>query len=216
MPHPAILDRVLGDYLIEITMKNHKSTLNDLFDEELGKELLIKAMSDYNSIELLKMFQWIIKSEPSSIRYVFGTKVKDTERRPHILQRYNRAFFIKEANINTFNLELATGKTISEKTRISRKTKGVTVLDHSPKAVRILKKYGIDIQKDLANDNREASIEKLTNIEPKWNADIVNDSLYTITEEQRQTIINNLNLSVYLGLIAKFYNENWSNYFVRG
>ena len=215
LPHPAIIDRVLGDYLIAITMGNAAATLDDMFDEALGKEIFDKTISEYDSVELLKMFQWILKSEPSSIRYIFGTRPNDKDKRPVILQRYNRAFITTTTDMNTFNLEIANGKAVPEKTRLSRTKKGIRPINHSEKAVHILKKYGVDIQKDLTLENREASITKITNLEPDWNAKIVNESLYTISEEQRQALIKSLDLSVYLGLVKQFYDENWTNYFAK-
>ena len=197
-------------------MGNAAATLDDMFDEALGKEIFDKAISEYDSVELLKMFQWILKSEPSSIRYIFGTRPNDKDKRPVILQRYNRAFITTTTDMNTFNLEIANGKAVPEKTRLSRTKKGIRPINHSEKAVHILKKYGVDIQKDLTLENREASITKITNLEPDWNAKIVNESLYTMSEEQRQALIKSLDLSVYLGLVKQFYDENWTNYFARG
>ena len=73
----------------------------------------------------------------------------------------------------------------------------------------VLAHHGIMV--DDIPSNKDAICKKVTGIELDWSMFICNQDLNTLTEVQKDYLINNLDLNKYLELLDKTYTKNWKN-----
>lgn len=208
LPHPAIIDWALSEYLIIMAKTNNKPELDEEFDDNLGKEILAKSFDTFtDKAHLLRMYQNVLASSIESVNYIFATKENDPT--PIILQRYNRVFIMKDTTPDTVHLYAANAKKITPATKAKRTRNNERAIQHDEVALNVLSKNGV-MEADLPMLT-EATIKKVTNIDPKWHMLVENHSLYTMSDERILWITQNLDMSKYLELLKKAYNDNWRN-----
>ena len=152
------------------------------------------------------MFQNIIASSMGSMDYIFGIDdngVKD------ILQHYNRVFIMKDQTPNTKHLQSANVRVITDAVKTKRARLHETPVQHDPDAIYVLAKNGVG--KTDIPIGKEAIIKKITRISPDWYMRICNQDLNTLTKEQQEEIIQNIDLEKYLQLLEETYENNWKN-----
>lgn len=208
--HPAIIDWALAEYLIQVSTKNHKSTLFDAFDKELGEKIIQSAKNSFSlePLKFLTMFQNVIASSNGSMNYIFGTIDKNPDM-PIVLQHYNRVFIMKDNTPNTGHLRAACAKQLTPATISKRKRNAERKQQHDPVAVSILSANGVSIS-DLP-DTKEATIQKVTNIDENWYMLIENRNLSELTPPEYQFIVDNLDYNKYLILLESTFEKNWRN-----
>lgn len=131
-----------------------------------------------------------------------------------ILQHYNRAFFVKpEYNLRynkpVIKLRNACSRAVTPASKITRARNNEESIQHDRYALAVLEKFGITVN-DIPNE-REAKISKVSGIDLDWLVFIENHNLFLMNPDERQLLIDNLNLEEYLTLAADSFNKNWKN-----
>lgn len=206
LSHPAIIDWALSEYLVKVALHDHGLSLNDPFSYKLGREILESAKTQFDSTKWLIMFQNIIASSPSSMSYIFSV---DNDNNAKALQHYNRVFIMKNGTANTVNLYKAMAHQISPATLKKRNLENCKPQQHDKLALKILADNGVLI--DHIPCDKEATISKYTNIETNWCMFVQNASIYYLSDEQRDFIINNIDMDKYLILLKNAYTNSWMN-----
>lgn len=205
--HPAITDWALSEYLI-VTSTRDNMSLEEPLNMEVGKNILEAAKDKFEKHHLLRMFGNIVSSSIGSMDYIFGTKDNNPET-PVILQQYNRVFIMKDNTPGTMKLRSASARKITNAQIAKRKRDNERMQQHDPFALKILSNHGI-IPRDIPSE-REAVIKKVTKIETDWDMYVQNKSLFHLTDEEIDFIINNLDMEKYLLLLKEAYEDNWMN-----
>jgi len=204
--HPAIIDWALVEYMKYTTMVQGDMELTAPFQPGIGRQVLEKARQEFDNVKYLNMFQNIIASSIGSMDYIFGIDdngVKD------ILQHYNRVFIMKDQTPNTKYLQSANVRVITDAVKAKRARLHETPVQHDPDAIYVLAKNGVG--KTDIPIGKEAIIKKITRISPDWYMRICNQDLNTLTKEQQEEIIQNIDLEKYLQLLEETYENNWKN-----
>ena len=92
-----------------------------------------------------------------------------------------------------------------------RKKNSEPLYNNSDLAVYTLRKYGLNIQKDLNNNTKEAQIVKQPSLPPEFKIFVMNKSLASLNEEETDMLLNNLDMDKYLPLLESKYITDWSN-----
>lgn len=203
LDHPALIDYALAKYLSR--QRNH---VEQPFDETIGMEILNHAKDTLDPVQFLIMAQTIVSISKKSMSYNFAYKqdVNDAE----LLQHYNRAFILKDESRLTRHLKKTTAKKITEAVSRKRQRNSEREFQHDPVALKILEQAGITSEM-LEASSKEASIEKITGIDPEWNMFIYNGSLYELDQRQKDFLLQEIDLNQYLKLLKDVYENNWRN-----
>lgn len=207
LTHPAILDWALAEYLIIAALGHKGLSLTKDMDKAVAMNILSSAKDKFDKTKLLIMFQNIVVSSIGSISYVFGTERK-TPDVPIILQHSNRIFLMKDDVPDTINIRIATAKAITPNTKQKRARENERAIQHDPMALTILQAHGVP-QTQIPSD-KEASIKKVTNIEPSWQVRVENHDLHLLDDSIKDDILSNLDYNKYLTILKGMY-ETWQN-----
>ena len=209
LSHPAVIDWALSEYLICAAVSPDATIgMDKPFNKTIGMNILKSMSNKFNKDQLLIYFQNVLASSNGSITYIFGTKDSNPSD-PVIMQHYNRVFIMQSATADTVHLRAATAKKVTPATIAKRQKDGEKAVIHDPFALKILAGNGVDIHN--LPDGKEASIKKVTNIEPDWNMLICNKDIFKMSDTEKDTILNNLNYDLYLQLLENEFNKNWCN-----
>lgn len=210
LAHPALIDWALAEYLICAAVNyDDKTAIDKEFNFELGRKIIESARSKFkDDIETLKMFQNVIASSTGSQRFVFATDDNNPSS-PIPLQHYNRCFIMKDKTPNTYHLQTAVAKKITEAMEKSRKKNNEKPRQHDPIALSILSANGIK-PSDIDMD-KEATVNKIGGVEEAWYMMICNKDLYCMDQAEIDNILNNLDYDKYLQLLANAFTDNWMN-----
>lgn len=238
LAHAAILDYALCEYLRNVDNIHHDTDdfLAKPFDVNKGWSILYNARFAFSEkTYYLNMFQTIVSSSIGSQRFVFGetdtlqlykenilSVPLNSDLLNHaiekgdvkILPHYNRIFFVKKefaelSKKQIYHLYNAETRVITAAQKIKRSKNNERIIQHDPYAKRLLEEYKV-FDDDIPTE-KEAKITKVSGINPDWYVYIENRSLFELTDEEAQMLINNLDIDVYLTLIAESYNKNWAN-----
>ena len=209
LAHPAIIDWALTEYLIVASANYKNLALDKPFDNEIGMNILKSASSEFtDKVHLLRMFQNIVASSPSSDRYVFATPFNDPDTTIP-LQHYNRCFIVKDNTPGTYNLHIAAATVITEATAKKRKKLNERDRQHNPVALNILSVNGVT--SESMGFNKEATIVKVTGLEDNWCVYVKNNDLHLMTDEEIDEILDKIDYDKYLTMLKDSYESNWMN-----
>lgn len=223
--HAAVIDWALAEYLCR-TVEGKDHSLTDSMDEKTAVSILQSAKDGAcvfrkdmpKDAAVLSMFQIVTASNPASYSYIFD----DINHKP--LQRFNRCFIMKaspalSASPNIVRLKTAVARSIPEKA-YRKKAEALgsefaqeKAFPNDKTAVDILSSYGLTNNTILGmtNPHRQASVVKVTDIDPEWYILIENHSLAELEPDYRKWILDNLDLDKYAEIMAGKYNDNWKN-----
>lgn len=209
LAHPAILDWALTEYLACAAMKYKGSGLDKPFVDELGKSILLSAREKFNDdIQTMRMFQNVIASATGSQRFVFAT-TDDDIKTAIPLQHYNRCFIMKDKTDDTYHLQIAAAKVITDAMMKTRKKNNDRTQQHDPVAASVLSVNGI--KTSALPHNKEATVTKIPGIESEWYLLIENGDLHLMSQGDIDKILDNLDYDKYLQLLRNSFEENWFN-----
>lgn len=212
LAHPAITDWALSEYLVFCSMNQFWGkddvTLSSPFKDSAGENILNAALKEFDSVKGLTMFQNIISSSHGSVNYIFGTTDENPDK-PIIMQHYNRVFIMKDKTPGTIHIQAANAKQITPAMIAKRNRDSEALQQHDPFALGILEQYGVP-QKDIPI-NKEATIKKVTGIEPEWYIMVVNEDLTGLSDERRRFIYDNIDYEKYKQLLCDCFTNNWKN-----
>ena len=208
LAHSAATDWAMTEYLIMAAFKYKDASLSLPFSNTIGMNILKSMESKFDDIKFLNLFQNIIASSTGSISYIFGTTDADPST-PIIMQHYNRVFILKDNTPNCVHLQTACAKAITPAMKATRAKAGYRPVQHDNTAMNILKAHGVG-PSDIGLD-KEATIKKVTNIEPEWYMFVQNKALSDLTPEEIKFIKDNLDYDKYLLLLRKCFEKNWMN-----
>lgn len=129
----------------------------------------------------------------------------------HIIQHYNRIFYLKaDSNLPYQFLYVAAGRKVPANIRASRTRSNQQVYDNGSLASYVLSKNGVKVN-NLNKNYKEAKVVKMPSSQPEWPIIIVNQSLASLSEEQIDNLLNNLDMNVYLDMLKQKYMHSWCN-----
>ena len=208
LAHPAIIDWSLAEYLIYAAKQNDTDGLAMPFNRDVGLEILNRARSEFDDFEYLRMFQNVLASSTGSINYIYGTKDNDPTN-PIILQHYNRAFMMKPNTPNTMHLWAANAKKITPAMKKTRQKNKESKLErHEPIATKVLRENAA--LKDVPS-GYDIVTKKVTNLSPEISVFIQNKDLHYLDDNEKQFLIENLDIECYLNLLQHAFEDNWMN-----
>lgn len=238
LAHAAILDYALCEYLrnVDGIHSDPKAFISELFDMDKGRVILFNSKFAFpDTARYLNMYQTILASSIGSQTYIFGETDNFQGYKNYmneipfnqglfeaacesgdinIMPHYNRVFFVRPdfgaiTGKPTFMLRNAVARVVTPSQKLTRQRTNQIAIQHDPYAKAILEKFGL-LEKDIPI-GKEAKITKVSGIGSDWHVYIENRSLFLLSEEEKQLLINNLDMDVYLQLLADSFNKNWSN-----
>lgn len=238
LAHAAIIDWALCEYFRNVdNIHGNSDFINEPFDMDKGRVILYNARFAFpDKSKYLNMFQTIIASSVGSHTYIFGEtdnflgyKHFITDEFPfnqglfdaaceskdiNIMQHYNRIFFVKkelytDCGKPIFKLRNAVARVVTPAQKLTRQKNNELFIQHNPYALALLKKYGLS-EKDIPY-GKEAKISKVSGIDTDWYTYTENHSLFELSETEKQMLIDNLDMDIYLTLLADSFNNNWCN-----
>lgn len=238
LAHAAIIDYALCEYMrnADNIHNNNDDFLAKQFDTHKGWAILYNARFSFpDTAKYLNMFQTIVSSSAGSHTYIYGETdafrsykdalgkipfddklFEDACKRGdiNIMSHYNRIFFVKKEfgekyNKPIYHLSNAAARVVTAAQKLTRKKLNQIPIQHDCFALKLLEKFGLE-EAEIPLD-KEAKITKVSGIDPDWYIYIENRSLFELSEEEKQCLIDNLNIDNYLTLIADSFNNNWAN-----
>lgn len=129
----------------------------------------------------------------------------------HIIQHYNRIFYLKaDSNLPYQFLYVAAGRKVPANIRASRTKNEQQIYDNGSLASYVLSKNGVKVN-NLNKDYKEAKVVKMPSSQPEWPIIIVNQSLASLSEQEINNLIDNLDMNVYLDMLKQKYMHSWCN-----
>lgn len=129
----------------------------------------------------------------------------------HIIQHYNRIFYLKaDSNLPYQFLYVAAGRKVPANIRASRMKNNQILYDNGTLASYVLSKNGVAVN-GLNQEYKEAKVVKMPSSQPEWPIIIVNQSLASLSEQEINNLINNLDMNVYLDMLKQKYMHSWCN-----
>ena len=241
--HPAIYDWGCAFYLMNTmtyaTCRMPDATADEAvrhafelpFDEGLMRSLIALKLEeatadDAHQLAVLRLFQTMVVSSPSSISYVTARSVDESVRDEHLVQHYNRVFYVTRdakmlaaAHVTPQYLRRVAGRKVSDATIASRKRRELFADDanapyldfqSAPEAAAMLASIGYD-KLALAREQREPAFNKISGIDDDQYCHIANQDLYCMTSEERARLIDALDIDAYIRRIGEIYENNWRN-----
>lgn len=207
---------------INLTSPADPALMREFFDNAL-------AYFDNDLAHTLRMMGTMCASSPSSHSYMFATdellpdpsKMADTavaadikqrldEHTLHILQHYNRAFFVKE---DTAQYWRSRGFVVAHMYAVAPmiNTKSKNGSAHAPGSAQIFCRY-----EDLTAlpDNKHVIVRKISGIDPEALMLIYNKSLDPNNggdSAELKTLLNSLDAERYVSLAVSSFDTNWRN-----
>ena len=238
LAHAAILDYALCEYLRDADGMHNKSKafLFEEFNRQKGWVVLYNSKFAFpDKVRYLNMYQTIIASSIGSQTYIFGEtdsfnqykdKITTIPFRQdlfdkacengliNIMPHYNRIFLVKKEfgtvyGKKIYHLRNAAARVVTPAQKLTRKKTNQIEIQHDPFALALLERFDLP-EKDIPA-GKEAKITKVSGIDPDWYVYIENKSLYELSDDEAQLLIDNLNMDNYLTLFAESFNKNWSN-----
>ena len=208
LPHPAIIDWALSEYLVVAALGYKDLAIDKPFDETIERSILMSAKDKFEPAHLLRMFQNVLASSPGSMNYIFGL-TDDAPDAPIIMQHYNRVFVVKDHTPNAIHLMAANGKVITASMKAKRQREGERAQQNDPMALSVLLANGVKTT-DIPR-GKEAVVKSVTNIRPNWYMLVENKSLMTMSDARRQEILDCIDYDKYLLMLKNAYEDNWRN-----
>lgn len=199
LSHPAILHRVLAEYLV---WASKAEKLYDDYDLEKGLEILRKVRREESRLNQLLLFQNVLASSPGSHTYIYGISQSGCVR---ILQKFNRVFLVLDEGKDTLQIKAATAKDITDAMRRKR-APGQVVREEI--ALYVLKENGED---ENAFYDRDIVTKKVPLVGENDRYVIDNGAIYLYTDEEADRILERLDLEGYNRKVADVFNKNWKN-----
>ena len=203
LSHPALVDKVLVDYMIEKAINQNDTKLKQEFDRNLAKKLMAQTLNSLNNTDKLLYLQNVLASTSTSYIFANNPRTNDVD----IIQMYNRAFMVTDKDPNHVFLERATAQAILPATIQKRKRNNEITVQHNPLALRIMNKHGYyDFE-----ENTEANIVKITGVETTQPIRIYNGDLHILSDEEAKDIFKYIDVEAYIDLFETAYNNSWKN-----
>ena len=204
LSHPALVDKVLVDYMIEKAINQKDEKLTQQFDRQLARKLMAQTLDPLDNKTRLTYLQNVLASTNTS--YIFASKNVDMSD-PQIIQMYNRAFFVTDKNPNHVYLQRATAQAILPATIQKRKRNNEITVQHNNLALSVMNKHGYyDFE-----ENTEATIAKITGVEVDQPMYIYNGDLSVLSHEEAMDIFKYIDVEAYIDLFETAYNNSWKN-----
>lgn len=238
LAHAAIIDYALCEYLrnVDNIHNDCDDFLATAFNQDKGWVILYNARFAFpEKARYLNMFQTIVASSLGSQTYIFGETdaLQDykadicgipfnqtlfneaCERKDiNIMSHYNRIFFVKKEfgtiyGKPIYHLSNAVARVVTPAQKLTRQKNNQILIQHDSYAKALLVKYGLE-ESDIPY-GKEAKITKVSGIDVDWYVYIENRSLFELSDDEAQCLIDNLNIDNYLTLLSESFDNNWSN-----
>lgn len=134
-------------------------------------------------------------------------KVIHINAEPINIQHYNRCFIVKDGTPNTYHLQVAAAKVVTEPMIKKRTTLGEMLQQHDPIATKILEANGVNMS--TLPFNKEATVVKIAGIENNWYINIDNRNMHDLDKTEIDIILESLDYEKYLSLLTSTYMKNW-------
>lgn len=227
---PVVLDRALMEYLRLIAAEANPPwrreagraplNLNEPLCLDTGMQLLQDIRTGQDPVMALRFFQQMVAGSTTSLRFPFLADPIDTEDQPlenlRTLQLFSRVFFVKEGTDNAASLHIAGVQKVPPKSQEKRARDGIGV-QTDPQVMSIMQQLGYERDRlaaqatghELLPADHDVVRRKVGGVEPTWNVIVDNRDLYTLPEQETQWILDNLDLDVYVQMLAARFDNNW-------
>ena len=204
LSHPALVDKVLVDYMIEKSINQGDTSLKQPFDRKLAKKLMAQTLDPLDNRTRLIYLQNVLASTSTS--YIFASKNLDMSN-PDIIQMYNRTFFVTQKAPNHVYLQRATAQAILPATIDKRTRNNEIAVQHDKLAKFVMNKHGFY----EFEENTEATVAKITGVEASQPILIYNGDLSVLTHDEAMNIFKYIDVEAYIDLFETAYNNSWKN-----
>ena len=241
LAHPAVLDRVLVEYLRHVatgyvTPDGRALSIDRPMDRDLVTSLVSRLVAPpdgswdgFDTVESLLLFQNVVAASQGSITYPFASDPvppgqKDSPeaaaRGARSLQHYNRVFVVSPGTPGAVSLRSAGSWVVSKVVRDRRERDGLPVVNHDPTAVSVLAEMGLVRNRaelaarpgaSLLPVDQDVAVRKIPGIEPTWHILILNRDLHEMPEELRRRLLASLDVGTYVSMLVSTFEENWMN-----
>lgn len=204
LSHPALVDKVLVDYMIEKAIRQGDEQLKQPFDRQLARKLIADTLDPLDNTKRLLYLQNVLASTSTS--FIFAYKNLDMSD-PQIIQRFNRTFLVTDKTPNFVYMQRATARTITKATANKRSRNNEIATQHDPLAEYVMNKNGFYDFKQ----GTEAQIQKITGVESNQPIHIYNGDLSILSDIDAMNIFRYIDVDAYIDLIESAYNDSWRN-----
>lgn len=232
LAHPAVLDWALLRYLRYAaggfipSWRTTPISLAEPMDRRLGKQILLEAVRDNDSVRAARLFQNVIAASNGKITIPFASDPIDpidpdpeAVVNPRTLQHYNRMFIVHPGKPGAVSLRAAGAWVVNPASKLRRKRDGMAPVVTERVALGILQSNGFartrmeasQTNRDLLPEDQDIAVRKISGIDPSWNILIENGDLLCMEESALRDLLGCLDLGVYLEMLASTYEKNWMN-----
>lgn len=181
---------------------------------------LIPNINNYALLDSQKALTQEIQNEDDDVKQLQSDLISATNKQKQslttddvfVLQDCNRIFYLKDtAPVPLYHIYVANGKTITPNSKKKRQNNPTEPKYYnSPIAQYVIRKNGQDPAL-LNQSGKDTQIVRQTNLQPQWHVYINNHSVWGMTEQQCDDILNNLDLDAYNDLFYHTFAKKWSN-----
>lgn len=235
LSHPAAIDYGLARYLQTVTQDGPDGLVRP-FDDHLGRALLTELVESCPGWEVLRFFQTIVAASRGSITYPFLADLADPRVadvvydafghvtslvNPTPIPMINRVFVVKPGTAGARHMVAAGAWVVSATSRTKRcDSDGAWQTRCDPMALSVLRHHGwvrtraemttMDGLRMVPSD-QDVTVRRVTRIDPAWPVLIVNDDLHMLSRTRLTSIIDALDMDVYVSMLGDTFSRNWRN-----
>ena len=207
LAHPALVDRVLLQYLINVAEVYGQQGFAMPFDNQAGRQMIDAVLEEGDAVSRLLLLQNIIASNPGKQIYAYG---EDERGDVSAMQHYTRVLIMLPGTPGTVHMRAAYTRTASRAKPAKHASVARSAFAHDVDAQEVFRQVGVDIAAVEA-EGKEVASRKVTGVEPSWAMLVENGSLYALDDKRSAWILANADREAYLTLVRDAYENCWRN-----
>lgn len=138
---------------------------------------------------------------------------------PTALQHYNRVFIVKPGTVGAVNLRNAGAWKITPAVAARRARENESSRSIDELAREILRSNGLVVSHKEAREtgatqlpvDQDIAYQRINSIDPRWSMLVINQDLTSLGDDGLRSLLDSLDLEVYLSMIAETFEKNWMN-----
>lgn len=240
LAHPAVLDWALVRYLRAVAAgvtspaTGESLSLFEPLDRDAARATLEAVIAKQEPTLAARLFQKMVAASVGSLTFPFtadpisqGQSVPDDLVNITPIGHHNRVFFVREGTPGARSLHQARAAVVSDTVKASRaKRDAPAAIRDQEQANQIMQAEGYALNSlqmhqnpdlvELLPEDRDIAVRKVPGVEPHWNVVIDNRDLIELDDAELMKLLNQLDIEVYIDLLAEKFDQNWRNTKVEG